>query len=679
MLLTFIEAANFLSFRTFRLALDRRNVIVGPNGAGKSNVFRCIDLAAKALAVAHDSTPATYAWLDEYATAANRRSGAQEFEVRIGVQLTEKWERDLILLWVRAAILTNLLGSRSEPVVPINADRQVEKLVTSAKMRPLTSGALVVRYEPGPRPWSLGWAFESHSNLYTYGLAGAANSGIVQGDLPPAAQQSPSGRPLLTRLLPGDEKNGRPAGSGDVDHFDLSMLLPDPGEYMNIAAQPIPQQGGTPILNAFAQHFPSPNNNRLFTLASPLHQILSQSLVILSDRRGLPKIHYSGDDLGRPPLLTDGSEVPEALRSLQGGDPSQRREFGRVRALFTRLTGERIEIRHAPIVTPPQDPLTGAMKLAPEGMFRVEPVVVETNIDIPVQFAGAGIWEALVLSTMSVDRRGKVLLLDEPASHLHPTLQASFVRELADARMQSLLITHSAYLVPHQDEADLESVVRIVRRDGQSEVRRLPTPDQEEAVLPRSRWLQILRRADMRAALFANGVVLVEGASDFAALTIWWPKSSTSRRKGSPSERNIVVLEAEGEAGFNALTQYLDYFAVPWTIVCDGKAISPSTTNSLRRRLTNIDMTGAPPVDAKFDRWRKWWEMRGAFTLAAAADDEIENFFALIDAERWANARRKERGASKPRKARAFAEMTPCPAAADRLYAGALRRFGTTP
>ena len=678
MRLTHIEAANFLSLREFRLALDGRNVIVGPNGAGKSNVFRCVDLAAKALAVAHDTGGGAYQLLDDYATAANRRSGDPSFEVRIGLEFTESWERQLILLFVRAATLTNLLVSRSEPVVPIAVDGQVRKAITATKIRTLNRGVLVVRFDPGQWPWSVGYAFDHKTTRYTYGLRGSAHSGVVHGNLPPATQQSLGGPRLVDRLLPGDEKKGVKPGSGDFKDFDLGMLLPNAGEYVDVSVQPIPQQGGTPILNSFGEHFPSPHNNRIFSIAVVLDRILSQSLVTLGDRRGLPKIHYSAEDLQRPPLLADGSEVPAALWSLQGGSPGDRREFGRVRSLFNRLTSERIEIQHAPVVGPLENPVTGAIGPPQEGTLRIEPMVVEGGIDIPVQFAGAGIWEALVLSTMSVDRRGKVLLLDEPASHLHPTLQSRLLRELASAGMQSILITHSTYLVPHRDQSDLESVVRVLRTAGQSEVRRLPRAAdvQGAAAQPRSRWLQLVQSADVRSALFANGVVLVEGPSDFAALSIWWPKSPTAKRSGDPSDLNIVVLESEGEAGFDALTQYLDHFAVPWAIVCDGKAISPAGSNALSRRLTNVATADSPDDGAKFERWKKWWETNGAFTLAATADDEIEQLFERHDATAWEAAKRHERGKSKPRKARAFADATSCPPAAERMYAQVLSRLG---
>jgi energy-coupling factor transporter ATP-binding protein EcfA2 len=677
MRLTQIEAKNFLSLRDFALALDDRNVLVGPNGAGKSNVFRCVDLVVKALAFAQEGGGEAYALLDDYATAANRRSGDDSFEVRVGLEFSESWERQLILLFVRAAALTNLLAARQEPVVPIVVDGQVRKVVTAPTLRSLNRGAVVVRYEPGQWPWSIGYAFEHADTTYTYGVRGAGNSGIVQGDLPPVTQQSLGGARLLDRLLPGDVNADTKSGTGDFTHFSMSMMLPLQGEYMDITVQPIPQQGGTPILNEFGQHFPSPGNNRIFSIACVLERITSLSLAMLGDRRGLPKIHYSTEDLQRPPLLVDGSEVPAALWHLQGGSPSDRREFGRIKSLFNRLTGERIQIQQAPIVTAPQNPATGAIVPPQQGTLRIEPMVVEGGIDIPVQFAGAGIWEALVLSTVSVDRKGKVLLLDEPASHLHPTLQARYLRELAGDRLQSILISHSTYLVPHQSAGDLESVVRVLRRSGQSEVRRLPrSVDGQAAQQPRSRWLQIVRSADMRSALFSNGVVLVEGASDFVALSIWWSNSPSARRKGLPTDLNIVLLESEGEAGFDALTQYLDFFAIPWAIVCDGKAISPTGANALRRRLTNVDTAGAPSTDAKFDKWRTWWETQGTFTLALSADDEIEQLFERHDKKAWAAAKHQERGRSKPRKARAFAEMTSCPKAADHLYAQILSRLG---
>jgi energy-coupling factor transporter ATP-binding protein EcfA2 len=674
--LTFVEAENFLSLRAFRLDLDQRNVVVGPNGAGKSNIFRCIDLMAKAVVVAADSGPTTYPALDDYATAGNRRAPGEPFTVRVGLELTEPSERKLIHLFLRAAVLTNLLAGRNEPVVPTIADTFVEKAVAQSKAQPLHRGAFVVRHDPGQWPWSVGFEFEHLGQAYTYGMLGAVNSGIVSGALPPPTQQSLSGPRLLDRLLPGDDSAGRSPGSGDLTTFELTMLLPMPSEYIGVAVQPVPQ-GGTPIMNEFEQNFPSPQHNRIFTLASVLDRIVSTSLVMVADRRGLPKLHYSSDDLSRRQLLVDGSEIPAALWTLQGGTPADQRELGRMRSLFTRLTGERFEIQHAPIVSPLQNPSTPP---APEdATLRIEPMVVEGRTAIPVQFAGAGIWEALVLATTAVDRRGKVLLLDEPASHLHPTLQARFWRELATARMQSILITHSTYLVPHSGQDDLESVVRIVRRAGQSEVRRLQGDGEltQAESLPRSRWLQILRSADMRAALFANGVVLVEGPSDLVALSIWWPKSPTARRTGTPSDLNVILLEVEGEAGFDTVIKYLDSFAIPWAIVCDGKAISPTGPNALIRRLSYIDGSDAPLATAKFGRWRAWWEARGVYTLARIGNDEIERFFERHDSKSWEAAMRQERGRSKPRKARAFAELTACPAAADRIYEQIVSRMRT--
>jgi len=284
---------------------------------------------------------------------------------------------------------------------------------------------------------------------------------------------------------------------------------------------------------------------------------------------------------------------------------------------------------------------------------------------------------ALLLSAVNLSAASA----DAPVADAMEKMDRAAVRALlqrkADINAPQVDGMTALHWAAYQD--DLESVVRVVRRGGQTEARRLNGDGghAQAAPLPRSRWLQIMRSADMRAALFANAVVLVEGPSDFAALSIWWPKSQTALRVGSPDDLNLVLLEVEGEAGFDTTTKYLDSFAIPWAIVCDGKAIAPTRANALIRRLASTDTADAPPATATFDRWRTWWEARGVYTLARASDDEIERFFEQHDPKTWEAAKRQERGRSKPRKAVAFAEATACPAAADWIYAQIISRVRT--
>src|SRR4051795_7304789 len=92
MRLTSISANNFLSFRNFELDTNRDlTVVTGPNGAGKSNLGRCLDLA---LCILANRGPDANIRLAQYESAG--REGARQFEIQIGLDLTEPWELSLV-------------------------------------------------------------------------------------------------------------------------------------------------------------------------------------------------------------------------------------------------------------------------------------------------------------------------------------------------------------------------------------------------------------------------------------------------------------------------------------------------------------------------------------------------------------------------------------------------------
>ena len=81
--------------------------------------------------------------------------------------------------------------------------------------------------------------------------------------------------------------------------------------------------------------------------------------------------------------------------------------------------------------------------------------------EVPIEFAGAGAWEALVLASVLGEPSASVVLLDEPAVALHPSLQRQLGAHLVRAPAQFVVITHSAELLPLADATD----ARLVRLD----------------------------------------------------------------------------------------------------------------------------------------------------------------------------------------------------------------------
>ncbi len=255
-----------------------------------------------------------------------------------------------------------------------------------------------------------------------------------------------------------------------------------------------------------------------------------------------------------------------------------------------------------------------------------------------------------------------VVALDEPAVNLSPTLQRRLSNQLTrQDGTQVLLITHSPYLVPMGKMTDLGRIVRISAgpSDGTSTVRRLL--DVLPGVTPvpglRGHWRQLLAgRADVRGALFAAGVILVEGETELGAFDQWFRQAEAKGKKlPTPESLNVLLLPVGGDSLFGQYVGYLDAFGIPWTIVCDGPVLSPSYKNGVPlieqlRGIGLLESTECPVDPAAFDDWKLFWQSHRVRTLASRfgglekdskdKSGEIEAFFESIDSARWAEAMR---------------------------------------
>ncbi len=132
--------------------------------------------------------------------------------------------------------------------------------------------------------------------------------------------------------------------------------------------------------------------------------------------------------------------------------------------------------------------------------------------EVPIEFAGAGAWEALVLASVLAEQPASVVVLGERAVALHHSLQRQVGPHLQDGSSQFIVITHSPELLPLGDVADVE-IVRLDRDNGVTVARPLTN----------------ICRARMSAKLIAKGneglpfawrAVLCEGQDDVGAVLV---------------------------------------------------------------------------------------------------------------------------------------------------------------
>jgi hypothetical protein len=670
MRLTHIHARDFLSFGELTLDLDPHlNVIVGPNGAGKSNLARAVSVAVSALQWTFET--ASYDSLRRYTAATRQGVQPERFCVRVGVELDRQHEREMLVAWLRMALLSTV-ANRNQSLSD-GLDTYLLRSIDKQAVEVLSHGSVGVLFERIPADrFFVGYEFDVDGQTYCYVLRGDRMGGIVYGRLD---EQEPGGG--LTRhpdLLLTDEQLVDPSASDIPFDFKVDRLLPDKGGFVELNVQPLHNWQQTGTVHEFMRICGVGVENRTHMLDVVLTRLFAE-IAVVNECRGLPHKLYSADELTTQAAYYETADVPLELLHLKNGDHVQQQRFKRVQGLFQTLTGVGFDLRLRAAPEPAANDVSTSGR-----SVQIDVDVIDRNAPVPLEFSGAGRWEALVLST-ALAAQGTTAILDEPALNLHPTLQRRLLQTIREGTSQTLLVTHSPFLVPAEGQAEIERIVRLTRNEEQTIIHRA-TFDQEpsrERDATVSKLQQIMvSSSDVRALLFATAVLLVEGDTEVGALDIWLPQTASDLRLPSPHDLNLVVASVDGDSSFGRYASYLEMFGVPWTILCDGKALSPRDQKWIGRQMQSKPGGGAPAEDADFATWRDAWETCGVFTLAGSFDDEIEAVLSRDNPDAWSEMAVRY-GRSKVRAGRAFAERAVSPDGLDRLYTQILRHLDLAP
>jgi len=556
-------------------------------------------------------------------------------------------------------------------------DARIRASVTEAQVHSLFRGRLVLQLEAGPPAgWTLAYEFDHAENTYHYGIAalglGPPIGWVAPGPTAVTKRTSWGSRPLdLSAALTGP----------DEATFDLDLLLPASEEMVSWEIKDHPTGQRLALVEEFARALevgPRPQSILPFHVLRP---ILSDGLVLTADLRRPPRSVYDCAEVGSPVGWEDAGDLSLELYRRMVGEPTDRAAYQEVQTLFTQLTGHHLAVRADLVPAPAEQPAGFAPRVVGNPPYlqfdavtsatgyhmHIRPVVTTDAGDIPVEFAGAGVWEALVACAAAVSVPGRVVLLDEPAANLHPSWQRQLLSHLATLN-QVVLITHSPNLVPARRVEDLARITRLYPRAGKTAMSRLA-----DAEVPKGwwvRWRQILTgSADARSALFARGVVLLEGETELGAFGVWFADSTvTGDSVQTVDALNLALLVAESDSAFGAYVSYLNAVGVPWVIICDGPVLSPGyRKKSLLHQLqeAGVALDSPPDFDAPFTDWKAFWWAQGVFTVAnrfgGVTDEndkggEIEAFLQRTDGTLWREVW-AQYGNSKARTGHAFAEQ----------------------
>ncbi len=204
------------------------------------------------------------------------------------------------------------------------------------------------------------------------------------------------------------------------------------------------------------------------------------------------------------------------------------------------------------------------------------------QLQLPLSAYGAGVREILaIVSTILLQGSNRVVLIEEPETHLHPGLQRELLGLLKELGSilgnQYFITTHSSLFVDGLEkiEGNIFHVLSIPHGENQCEYTRVLPIDSSN-----TRTLLIDLGVKPSDLLFANGVVVVEGPTDEAVLVDWAEKVDLSFK-----DARLLTIDAEGAGN---IPKYLRSDVIQQTnfqmfALCDKNA-----EDEIRRKLIDV-------------------------------------------------------------------------------------------
>jgi len=652
-----VEIDNFLSFRGFTWTdVDHHlNVIVGPNGAGKTNFFQAIRMVLHVVSSGISGEQGR-ALLPQ---ALHRGDATHPLRIALNVTFDTIWEQALLRTFLAAALSEdggfNIPGQDGARRLATFWYQKLPELDTSF----LYTGRLVLTYDPFST-WSM-W-YESASPDFAFqwdlgpterGFSATASTNEWQGSFL-ALQQSytkQEGEQLQQYVI------------GILE--DLQLPPPNMQRVLNGRNMRFQVSGNNAAWSRIHRQFVTlagltpPYDPTWYTSRFVFEQLLQRTLMFTDNVRHAAAYTVTGQDLSSPILdLSDGEQLPLYLMQQKNTQGAQYQE---IKSLFQRLMSTQFEIGIARVQqrTRQTQPDTVSLDLT-----------IDTSWGkIPLAFSGAGRAEALFLSALLAGNTGKIVLLDEPAQNLHPGIQIGLMNEIRNkATNQFFVVTHSpAFMLPDV----IEQVSRFYLMNDATHRVSMQVDQMREQ--QRSTLQKELRgSSDMRAWVFARGVILVEGDMELGALPVWYRDVMEHYLEND----QLAIHSVGGHFNFETYVRFLEGYQVAWAIVCDGAIIGDPKSPDKQRRACRIvhqleragvgDLNALSDIDQQpFSTRCELLEAHGVFTVAQSSEQGYEGFEESISGMRAKMDEIPDR--SPVRKGRRVAEDNSCPPEVEEL------------
>ena len=550
----FAEISGLYSYSSEKNRIDfgKKTLIVGPNNAGKSSIFKALKLFLETLT--------------KYDRSRERPWDSQErHEMTVGFMLDDTEKRFL-------AEILSLIGTSRESMLSLAPSKLVEQLA-----RKLSAVNLTIRWSDSPfrhGPETI----EYYLHLEGLGITVCSkgyNSDVRAAKNPETAFHGTQNPRPLSKIV---------ADMADIDFTkeEFSSLFSNQSAMIAGFPRRISLTSGA-LQHGMTDRESEERINFVMRLSMNgsagegadsffimLGRMLGQRISFIAEQRNF----LESNDMEKLPLKDDGSNLQSFLFWLQNGDKDGQATYSAIQERFKEMTGQQNLSFGLSIIERVETSEERAIGAEDRRIYpgRVTVLFGETHRknQKSVSFAsiGAGTKETLFLLTRCLDRQDGVILMDEPATNLHPTQISRLMGEILaphdpdDESNQIAVITHSASLASLELLSSVNEIARVDRRTHS----RIVQPSRQD-----KKWIEDnlatfhLLKPDV---LFARKVVLVEGPSDRIFLEVILKRDAEPGMVGD----GIVVLDVGGFKSFRKFRKFLEIFEIPFAILADGDA-----------------------------------------------------------------------------------------------------------
>ena len=601
MRLNFLEIHNVLSYGLDeRIEFDDKlTALVGPNGAGKTNILRILTLVRDVIR-RETMSPGTPEWnamnLKIQQMCPAHESIPRNSEIQLGVTLTtdnypveqspDSYLIHLLLRGIRASARAEIPPASNDSVVAETGNpNSLDELYGA-----LRSGVIVLRHiRTLNSTWTLAYRFTNGDTEYEWTLShlpfGPSRGTVSIAGLPKAGQPEE----YKDRVTISEDSN-----SSRVVNYGSMFPNDERGIFLKLN-----QQLASPGVGSVWDELQRANivtSQPIMAGREPgLEQVLAK---VVAD-----KIITDLDDLKIGAPATTNMEIlasPDAPAEDKGqptiplylamlfrwsvGNNADRGRYTRARGIFQALrddesypelqitaAGNTRNVQFDNVVndlTPNTGQPIREYRQICDYVVTIQPMVkAKDGRETPLAAIGSGGAELLRLATFLAVDESYVVLLDEPAAHLHPRAQDKLLQFLRNGDAQYVFVTHAPGLLPTW-RAGLGATIRVsIDDEGFSKPCTLNGNAFDE-----TDQLQrlVLAQPEVRAIPFADSVVFVSGQTEFIIYPQWFESIPDRHSKTFPHFVNF-----NGDNQFSRYLRVAHLFGIRWAVAVDGKSFQP--------------------------------------------------------------------------------------------------------